>query len=308
MSQEFEYQPDDSVHNHPFTIVYNELIESNASPEAFRLITYMISKPKGWVFHTHKLQEICQCGERKFKDIIKEVKDLGYMRTIAIRDANGDFRGSKRLFAARPIYKVMEGAFSAQSPKCTVHKPHLQITNTERLSNTERTNNTRARAPATLNTKEIDTAKAFVAVLKEGEMKKVCNGTFTYEYFDDELTHSLGAIDVSNARANALIAKYGRERIKEALEMTNKSAKSNPAAYFNQCLAHDWKPSTGKGAKVSAITSSGATESLERANKEIAARKALEQEIASSVTVKETQRASMEEIRKKLGLRSKPIR
>lgn len=86
-------------------------------------------------------------------------------------------------------------------------------------------------------------AQAFVAVLKEGEKKKVCNGQFTYEYYDDELTNALGAIDISNARANALIAKHGRERIKEVIEMTQKNAKRNPGAYFNQALAHDWKPS-----------------------------------------------------------------
>jgi len=103
---------------------------------------------------------------------------------------------------------------------------------------------TDARAPATLNPMQNALAKAFVAAVVSGEKDK---GQFSYVPESEELVQEMAKIDITHQRATLLLGKYGNIRIREVLNMTLAKAKSNPAAYFSQALANDWKPSTGKG-------------------------------------------------------------
>ncbi len=226
--EEFDFQADDNVHNHTFTIIYNSTIESDLSPTAFRLITYMCSKPKGWKFHMYKLQEVCQCGKNKLYEAFKELKDAGYLKTVAIRDGK-EFKGSVRVFSNRPIYKSMEFPDFGSSINRKSHKPGVEVSNTERVNNTESSSKTHARAPATLNTKEIEPTKAFVAAVVLGEKEKG-QGQFNYVSDSEELIQDLAKIDISNQRATMLIAKYGTERIREALNMTQ--SQNQPSSLF----------------------------------------------------------------------------
>ncbi len=260
MSSEFHFQADESVFNHPFTIVYNDLIESNVSPEGFRLITYMLSKPKGWVFHDYKLMEVCQCKDSKFKQVVREMKTLGYMQTVSIPSGLGDgkFTGSKRLFSNRPIFKNTERLDfnpSVKEPPTdrmvnreydlpTVGETTPQVSNTERVINTKSSSKTLARAPASLNTKEIEQAKAAVAVFVEGAEKKG-HGEFVYTPSTEQLVLDLGRIDISNDRAQRLIHSKGEERVREAMEYAIAKARTNPGGYFEKTLAAEW----GKGWK-----------------------------------------------------------
>jgi hypothetical protein len=263
-TSEFEFQPHESVHNHPFTIVYNQLIESNISPEAFRLITYMCSKPKSWKFHDYKLREVCQCGESKLKQVVKELREAGYVQTVSIPSglADGKFKGSKRLFSGHPIFKntdrldfnpsVTDRLIHRQVDLPTVGESTPQVSNTERLNNTKRTT-TDARAQGfhpyrenpDMENPPPPAAKAFVAAVVLGEKEK--NGQFTYMSESEDLIQEMGKIDITHQRAVLLLGKYGNIRIREVINMTNEKAKTNPQGYFERALINDWKPSTGKG-------------------------------------------------------------
>jgi hypothetical protein len=243
-----------------FTIVSNAILDNfGLSKDARLLIIYLTryATCPNFVAYASTKMKWLDCGRDKLKAVHKELKDHGYIRHVVIRGKGGRVSGSYIEFHVEPIFKndpipiddhpeymAFHRETENQSPGHQAPGKTSLILNTDLLTNTDlKQTTTPARASDSLNTKEIDQAKVFVAVLKEGEMKKVCNGEFTYEYYDDELTTALGAIDISNARANALIVKHGRERIKEVIEMTKKNAKRNPIAYFNQALAHDWKPS-----------------------------------------------------------------
>lgn len=260
--EEFDFQADESVHQHPFTIIYNQLIESDISPTAFRLLTYMCSKPKGWKFHDYKLQEVCQCGESKFKQAVKELRDSGYLQTVSTPSGLGDgkFKGSKRLFSGRPIFKNTdrlnfnpsaktpppERLFHREVVLPTVGETTSQVSNTESLSNTESSSKTRARAPASLNTNENAPAKAFVAAVVEGIERKEGKGEFEYVPENDDLILELGRIDISYQRATFLLRTKGTRRIREVLNATLANAKINPAAYLERMIANDWKPKVGE--------------------------------------------------------------
>lgn len=147
--------------------------------------------------------------------------------------------------------------------------------------------------PLLHNTEQVDTAKAFVAVLKEGEKKKACNGTFTYEYYDDELTQALGRWDISNARSNALIVKHGRERMKEVIEMTVKRQPDKPAAYMHSLLIKQVPFSEMKSGKVDDY----ALRSKERATEE--QKRRLDAEAGAKLL--EANRANPERLERNIG-------
>ena len=91
----------ESVHNEPFTIVYNELIQqSKLSPMATFLIIYLTSYPKDWVFHDSVIMKRMDCGIDKLKDLFKELKLAGYTKQVPIRGAGGKMIGSPGLFTA----------------------------------------------------------------------------------------------------------------------------------------------------------------------------------------------------------------
>jgi uncharacterized protein (DUF1697 family) len=142
MSIEIEYIADESVHSEPpYTKIYNELIESSLSPRTFRMLTYMLSKPKGYKFHDYKLQEICQCGRDSLQGMRKEAREAGYMRLEKIPSGKGDgrFIGSRYIFARRPIYKASsENLVYRESVSPAAGGTGSQVSNTERLNKTKR--------------------------------------------------------------------------------------------------------------------------------------------------------------------------
>jgi len=256
--EEFDFQADDTVHQHPFTIVYNQLIESNVSPSAFRLLTYMCSKPKGWKFHDHKLREVCQCGENKFKDLVKELKDLGYMQTVSIPSGLGDgkFKGSKRLFSGRPIFKNTEGLVFGQSAEPTVGKVNPEVNNTERHNNTERLESS-SRAEKAEDQEKVN-AMARLAELHRGEQAKLRSrprpvpepeGEFRYEptvvhpIADDDkpLSDELYDEGVSKGCILALLRAYpNRAHIRQSLTKLRHSIKTkgvkNPDGFMRHVM------------------------------------------------------------------------
>jgi len=106
MSQITEYVADETVHKHPFTIVYNELIDSTLPLDVIGMLVYMCRQLPGWVFHEHVLLERFQCGREKLQKMRRLAREAGFMKLDKIPSGKGDgkFKGSRYSFSSRPIY------------------------------------------------------------------------------------------------------------------------------------------------------------------------------------------------------------
>jgi len=194
-----EYIAHESVHNHPFTIVDNELINSDLAPETCFMLIYMCSKPPKWKFHDHMLMERLKCGKDKLQRMRKEAREAGYMKlqTIPSGASDGKFNGTYYLFSCRPIFKSTESGLFRLSANPTPGKQGSEVSNTERHNNTER----------------------------------LISST------DSELEKELIEVGYTEASAKMLIQCHGVDKMREGVRATHKESVVNPRGFLNTWLA-----------------------------------------------------------------------
>lgn len=254
MSQEIQTRAHPSMFDRGFTIVSNSVLDNfNLSKDARLLIIYLTryATCPNFVAYASTKMKWLDCGRDKLKAVHRELKDHGYIRHVINRGEGGRVLGSYIEFHVEPIFKSSpipiddHPRYSSphrmtenQSPGHQAPGKTSPLINTDPLSNTDlkqTTNKPQAKKPFAANPEQINANKAFVAGLKKG-LKKVSNGEFTCEHYDDELIQTLARWDISNAQSSALIAKHGKERMTEVIEMTIRRKADNPAAYVNSLL------------------------------------------------------------------------
>ena len=93
-----------------FTQMPNDIIErKDMSWEAKGLLSYMLSKPDDWKFYIDDIVKHGNCGEKKIKSIIKELKEFGYLEIKQERGVEGKF--GNYIWTLNESPKVPKGMF-----------------------------------------------------------------------------------------------------------------------------------------------------------------------------------------------------
>jgi hypothetical protein len=107
-----------SVHRWSHIPISREIIQDSKIPiDARMLLIYLVSFKEGWTFYDSKIRKDLCIGISKLKILFKELRDLGYVKTIPIIGEHGRMIGSKRLFSSLPEFnqKPRESANSTES-------------------------------------------------------------------------------------------------------------------------------------------------------------------------------------------------
>jgi hypothetical protein len=126
------------VHRYSHVLISREIIQSSQIPiDARMLLVYLISFKEGWTFYDAKIRKDLGIGFSKLKSLFKQLRELGYVKTVPCMGEHGRMVGSKRLFSSIPEFnkKSKEAANSTesmeirQSVEPTVRKSEPKIPN-----------------------------------------------------------------------------------------------------------------------------------------------------------------------------------
>lgn len=132
-----------------FTQMSNDIINRNdLSWEAKGLMFYLLSKPDNWNFYTDEIIKHCNCGIKKLRGMMGELKELGYLEIIPIR-SNGKFNDYEWIVTEEPKRdsgnNVEESITPTRIPKTASEKRGSIVirTNTNTKSNDIKDNSQR---------------------------------------------------------------------------------------------------------------------------------------------------------------------
>jgi hypothetical protein len=121
------------IRRHPrrFTIVPNEIIESDLSFEALGCLTYLLSKPDDWTIRVSELRKRAGVGRDKMQRILRELKDAGMLVGERVRDSKtGRLMGEEYV-----LYDTPQSANHRQPENPASGKPgHLLNTDYEPIT------------------------------------------------------------------------------------------------------------------------------------------------------------------------------
>lgn len=117
----------------PFTQILNIIItDSRISSNAFRLISYLISKPNDWVINLTEAYKSINIGRDAGARAFKELQSVGYLDRTQVRGKNGYLLGYNYILNENPsnLHNLPESGFQETSKPAT--------TNTESISYNKR--------------------------------------------------------------------------------------------------------------------------------------------------------------------------
>lgn len=86
------------------------------SIEARGLLSLLMTFREGWVFRNSHLRQTCEVGRDKFQRMLKELKDVGYVKIASIHDEKtGRFLGTNWEICDVPDHRVPENPASGKS-------------------------------------------------------------------------------------------------------------------------------------------------------------------------------------------------
>lgn len=127
-----------AVHRYSHAQISRAIIQDSKIPiDARMLLVYLTSYREGWTFYDSKIREDLCIGFSKLKILFKQLRELGYVKTVPIIGEHGRMVGSKRLFSSLPEFKTKpreaanttESMVFRQSEPPTVRKSEAKIPN-----------------------------------------------------------------------------------------------------------------------------------------------------------------------------------
>ncbi len=123
------------LEEHPYTQIFNDVIEYIKDGDAFRMYCYLASKSRDWNVAKGWTAKHCGIGKRKAKQCWSYLERCGLLEYIWNRDENGKFthhdirilNGSK-FNKHEPFLKAI-GAETAPVEKLSTETPHRRCNN-----------------------------------------------------------------------------------------------------------------------------------------------------------------------------------
>ena len=106
-----------------FTMVGNSFArDPQVTPRACRLYVYLMSHAAGWKLSVKAAQNATGMGRGTVYSAINDLRKLGYVRRIDLKNENGHFSGTQYQVMAHPLPEHerddVEGKLSSHVPKC----------------------------------------------------------------------------------------------------------------------------------------------------------------------------------------------
>ncbi len=94
-----------SVHNQPFTMVANTIIDNKQlSALAKYLLVYLLRQAPGWEVFDSVLYKELGCGRTKLEELFRQLRAEGYCRNLSKLGDKGRYIGSVREFSSTPLW------------------------------------------------------------------------------------------------------------------------------------------------------------------------------------------------------------
>ena len=104
-----------SKHAGNFTVLPNEIFNSDLSAQAIGILAYMLSLPADWVLYKENIRDKFNIGRDGMRSIIKELEAKGYFLSVQKRTAKGVFEYD---------YIVYDKPFNGETPILQHTQPH----------------------------------------------------------------------------------------------------------------------------------------------------------------------------------------
>lgn len=195
-----------SEHAKNFTMLNNEILESDLSDGAFRLLVFMLSCSDDWKFSLHGLAYCLNLSERTVSDRLAELKRAGYISQKRTINERGQFEACE--------WDVFE------DPITTPQKNHSEV-KPQRGKTTVRQNHT-----------VVEPHRGKAAVIKQVPIETSTN---INKYQREEEAHALGIFQnvfLTDEEQKDLTERLGFESVAEYVDRLSTYMKENPGKTF----------------------------------------------------------------------------
>lgn len=110
-----------SKHAGNFTVLPNEIFQSNLSVQAIGLLAYLLSLPHDWLVHKNQLRDKFSIGRDSMNNIIKELETKGYFISVRKHGKGGVFEYD---------YVVYDIPFNGESQQIQGTQPQTDLPST----------------------------------------------------------------------------------------------------------------------------------------------------------------------------------
>lgn len=90
-------------HTRKYTVVPNGIWDTDISLSAKGMFCWMLSKPDSWEFHETAVCEAISVGKNKYRSMVRELEDIGYIRREQVRGSDGLYSKTELVVSDEPL-------------------------------------------------------------------------------------------------------------------------------------------------------------------------------------------------------------